>query len=99
MLLFFFVFLAYCPLKSWKSDWIFLVRPLLMSVFVLLFMLVCHVVIVEFCCNVLCLLLLLFFVKEGCRRIFPFSSFMVDVVHMVILFWIHLCCLARCKDG
>ena len=36
--------------------------------------------VVEFYCNVLCLLLLLlFFVKEGCRRIFPFSSFIVDV--------------------
>ena len=57
---------------------------------------VCHVVVVvKFCCNVLCLLLLLF-VKEGCRRIFPFSSFIVDF-HMVILFWIHLCCLAFCQ--
>ena len=53
-------------------------------------------VVVEFCCNVLCLLLLLF-VKEGCRRIFPFSSFIVDVFHMVILFWIHLCFLAFCQ--
>ena len=44
-----------------------------------------------------CVCLLLFFVKEGCRRIFPFSSFIVDVFHMVILFWIHLCCLAFCQ--
>ena len=50
-------------------------------------MLVCHVV-VEFvvlmycvCCYCSCS------VKEGCRRIFPFSSFICGSFHVVILFW------------
>ena len=62
MLLFFFVFLAYCPFEVLEKWLIFVVRPLLMfplclavhALFVMLF------VVVEFCCNVLCLFVVVF---------------------------------------
>ena len=91
MLLFFFFFWLCCPFEVLKIWLILVVRPLLMSVFFLFFMLVCHVV-VEFVVCFVFVFCCCCCVKEGCGRIFPFSSFICSCCfHVVILLWIHLC--------
>ena len=80
-------------LNSLKNWLILVVRPLLMSVSFVVFVFhaclscCCVVEFVLMCCVCCCCCS----VKEGCRRIFPFSSFIGGCFHVVILFWIHLC--------
>ena len=87
------LFLVYCPFEVLKNWLILVVRPLLMSVSFVVFVFhaclsCCYVVeFVLMCCVCCCCCS----VKEGCRRIFPFSSFICGCFHGVILFWIHSC--------